>query len=135
MTEENWSREQERQPHEKAFALKSSDLQGQKFKFAYSKNKGFLAAEENFKRCMIYAQSYSVTMMNRLLQEEPDYFEDKPVSKDEFTVHLMSNLCLEQRKQKNAAFAEATAQLIEENHLKDRIRRLNNGGDRFHPYL
>ena len=95
MTEENWSREQERQPHEKTFALKSSDLLGLKFKFAYSKNKGFMAAEENFKRCMIYAQSYSATMMNRLLQEEPDYFEDKPVSKDEFAVHLMSNLCLE----------------------------------------
>ena len=26
MTEETWSREQERQPHEKAFALRSSDL-------------------------------------------------------------------------------------------------------------
>ena len=55
MTDETWSREQERQPHEKAFALKSSDLQGQKFKLSYNKNKSFLAAEEEFKRCMLYA--------------------------------------------------------------------------------
>ena len=109
MTDENWSREQERQPHEKTFALRSSDLQGQKFKLSYNKNKSFLAAEEDFKRCMLYAQAYTATMMNRLNNEEPDYFEDKPVSKDEFAVHLMSNLCLEQRKQKNAAFADATA--------------------------
>ena len=135
MTEAGWSREQERQPHEKAFAMNSSDLQGQKFKLAYGKNKGFMAAEEDFRRGMLYAQAYTTTMMNRLNNEEPEYFDDKNISKDEFTVHLMSNLCLEQRKNKNAAFAEATAQMIEESHLKDRIRRLNNGGDRFHPYL
>ena len=94
-----------------------------------------MSAEEDFRRCMLYAQAYTTTMMNRLNNEEPEYFDDKNISKDEFTVHLMSNLCLKQRKNKNAAFVEATAQMNEESHLKDRIRRLNNGGDRFHPYL
>ena len=85
--------------------------------------------------CWTYAQAYVEMMLVRLAKEEPDYFADKPISQAEFSMHMQSNICLPVTKYKNKVFIDTTAQLTEEGHLKDRIRRLSNDGDKFHPYL
>ena len=74
-------------------------------------------------------------MLERLIKEEPEYFDDKPISRNEFSMHLQNNICLPATKYKNKVFHDATAQMTEEHHLKDRIRRLTNDGEKFHPYL
>ena len=92
-------------------------------------------ANELSKVCYLYANAYADTMIQRLLNEEPEYFDDKPVDRYEFSIHLQNNICLPVTKYKNAAFHDATAQINEREHLADRMRRLANGGYKFHPYL
>ena len=40
------------------------------------------------KACLLYAASYSQTMMGRVLEEQPDFFEDKDMKRTEFLAHL-----------------------------------------------
>ena len=84
---------------------------------------------------MLYAVSYSETMLHRALEENPDFFEDKGMSKGEFMAHMQNNLCLGQLKYRQAMFKQTAADLSDDHFTNDRVRRLVNGGDRFHPYL
>ena len=135
MAEGPFSRKSHREPQTKAFAIASSALRGNTAVTRYESIPEYATANTIAQTCMTYAQAYSETMLARLLQEEPDYFEDKGISKSEFSIHLQHNICLGVLKYKNAVFADATAQLAEKDHLTDRVRRLANGGDKFHPYL
>ena len=92
-------------------------------------------AAELYKVCMLYAQSYSITMVQRVLDEEPTYFEDKEINKDEFQAHLQNNICLGISKYRSSVFKDTTAQFYDDSFTTDKVRRLVNGGDRFHPYL
>jgi hypothetical protein len=74
-------------------------------------------------------------MTTRLLAEEPDFFEGKEMDRVSWEAHLMNNFCLPTAKQHAVVFRETHAQIKEDEHTTDSIRRLVNGGDRFHPYM
>ena len=38
--------------------------------------------------CMMYAAAYADTMLLRLTEEQPDYFEEKGIAREEFLTHL-----------------------------------------------
>ena len=92
-------------------------------------------AEVLMRNCMLYAQSYSQTMLNRVVEEQPDFFEEKEMTRSEFAAHLSNNLCLGVSKYRNSVFKTTSAQVQDDGYTNDKIRRLVNGGDRFHPYL
>ena len=85
--------------------------------------------------CMLYAGSYSAIMLHRVTEEQPDFFENQSMTKDEFSAHLQNNICLNISKYRSAVFKNTTAKIQEEGYTNDKIRRLANGGDKFHPYL
>lgn len=74
-------------------------------------------------------------MVKRLEEAQPDFFEANNQDKEEFIAHLTHNMCLPYTKAYSQVYRKRTAELKEEAHLKDTIRRLYNGGDKFHPYL
>ena len=84
---------------------------------------------------MMYAQSYALQMITRVLEEEPDFFEEKPITQDEFHSHLTNNLCLGVSKYRSSVFKDTTAKFYDDSFTTDKVRRLVNGGDKFHPYL
>ena len=45
-------------------------------------------ADELASQCAVYAHSYVETMVLRLLEEQPDFFEDKPINRYEFSAHV-----------------------------------------------
>ena len=136
MSEEStFTRKNQREPYQKPFALQGAQISGGTTKEKYDSIPEYKDANELSKTCFLYANAYADTMIQRLLNEEPDYFDDKPVDRYEFSIHLQNNICLPIIKYKNAAFADATAQIHEREHLADRMRRLSNGGYKFHPYL
>ena len=74
-------------------------------------------------------------MLARAKAEEPDIFAVKGMGKSEMQAHLVHNMCLPYAKVNAKMFRERTAKLTEDAYLKDDIRRLHNGGDKFHPYF
>ena len=74
-------------------------------------------------------------MLSRAKAEDPEVFAVKDMSKDEMQTHLVNNICLPYSKFKVKMFKETTAGIHEKNYLNDEIRRLFNGGDKFHPYF
>ena len=59
--------------------------------------------------CMMYAHSYAGTMLLRVLEEQPDFFEDKNITKAEFQAHLENNLCLGMSKYRAKVMKQTTA--------------------------
>ena len=94
MAEEAFTRKNERPPYSKPFAAESNELKSGTMKEKYYSIPEYKNANELARTCMVYANSYAETMIMRLLQEEPDYFEDKPVGRHEFSIHLQNNICL-----------------------------------------
>ena len=88
-----------------------------------------------YKMCMLYAHSYAGTMVLRVMEEQPDFFEEKEITQVEFTAHLENNICLGLSKYRASVTKETNAKITEDGYLTDKIRRLSNGGDKFHPYL
>ena len=86
-------------------------------------------------KCMRYATSYAETMILRVLEEKPDYFDDKPMDRFEFQAHLMNNLCVGASKYRAAVYKDTAANIVDDYYTKDKMRRLVNSGDKFHPYL
>ena len=74
-------------------------------------------------------------MLHRVLQEEPDFFEGKEIGREEFLAHLQNNLCVGAYKYYAATMKDTSAKVSEQYIVNDKIRRLVNGGDKFHPYL
>ena len=85
--------------------------------------------------CIKYATSYALLMLHRVQEEQPDYFEEKGADKNEFMAHLINNVCLGEMKYKSAVYKDTIAKVADDGYTTDQIRRLANGGDRFHPYL
>ncbi len=101
----------------------------------YKKDKDYENSMQLHRMCIMYAQAYSDTMLQRLVNEQPDYFEEKGISRSEFTAHLSNNICLPVSKAHARQFRDTTANIKETQHTTDVIRRLTNGGQKFHPYL
>ena len=125
----------ERPASTKPFAIEAENLNGASVVEAYDKNEEWAQAKQIHNMCSMYAAAYNSTMLNRLQKEKPEFFEENNIDKAEMIVHLTNNMCLPYTKYKNRVFRDTTAKLKETEHLKDQIRRLSNGGDRFHPYL
>ena len=85
--------------------------------------------------CLLYATAYNETLLKRLEKEKPEFFEENNINKREMVSHLTNNMCLAYTKYKNKVFRDTTAAMKDKEHLTETIRRLNNGGDRFHPYF
>ena len=125
----------ERPGNAKPFALTSDVLDGASRAEPYNNNAEFQQAKELHNMCMIYATAYNETMLKRLEKEKPEFYEENNISRGELVAHLTNNMCLTDSKYKSKVFRDTTAQLKEKEHLNDQMRRLVNGGDRFHPYF
>ena len=74
-------------------------------------------------------------MLTRAKVEDPEVFAMKGISKSEMQSHLVHNMCLPYKKYQTRVYRETNAKFTEQHYLKDEIRRLYNGGDKFHPYI
>lgn len=135
MSGEAFTREEERLPQSKAFAIQHDELRGRTLVDLYQKDTAYARSKDLHGHCMTYAAAYADTMLQRLQEEQPNYFEEKGVERHEMLVHLQNNICLPVTKAHNLQFRKTTADIKERMHTTDVIRRLNNGGDKFHPYL
>ena len=125
----------ERSPASKPFALTPDDLDSASRLELYEKSEDFKAAKELHNMCMLYATAYNETMLKRMENEKPEFFEENNINKRLMVAHLTNNMCLPYTKYKSTVFRRTTADLKEKEQLADQIRRLVNGGDRFHPYI
>ena len=132
---EEFSRVPERPGHMKPFALTGAQVGGKSNAEIMNKHYRMGEANELMRTCMLYAQSYSLTMVQRVLDEQPDFFDDKDQTKEEFTAHLQNNLCIGISKYRSSVFKDTQAKITDDGFTNDKIRRLVNGGDKFHPYL
>ena len=71
----------------------------------------------------------------RVEQDNPTYFEDNSIEKGTLMANMAMNVCHNFSKYRSTAFREAMTKNTEKSYLTDDIRRIYNGGDRFHPYL
>jgi len=85
--------------------------------------------------CMNYANNYNETILDKLEEEQPDFFTSNNIDREELQISLSNNMCVQFNKLKSLAYRKTTADIIDKKHLTDHIRRLYNGGDRFHPYF
>ena len=125
---------QERPSSTKVFALNSDQLSGASKNELYDSVPAFKDAKALLNQCLIYATAYNETMLLRLEKERPEFYEENNVNKKELVAHLNNNMCIAYSKYKSRVFRDTTVFLKEKENLNEQIRRLNNGGDRFHPY-
>ena len=126
---------QERPSNTKPFALSSDQLSGASKNELYDSVPAFKDAKTLLNQCLVYATAYNETMLLRLEKERPEFYEENNINKRELVAHLNNNMCLAYSKYKSKVFRDTTAYLKDKENLNDQIRRLNNGGDRFHPYF
>ena len=126
---------QPRDPGSKYFSFDQEQLAGKSMQEKYKEDVNFRAAHELHKKCTVYALAYTEVMLNRAKAEDPEIFAKKGMSKSEMQAHMVHNMCLNYSKVQAKMFRERTASIYDEQYLKDNIRRLNNGGDKFHPYM
>lgn len=100
---------QERPANTKPFAIASDQLKGKSNVMKYQKYGDYVEAQQLHRMCLVYAQAYSETMLNRLLAEQEDFFEDKQMSREEFSTHLQNNICLPISKYHSNVFRDTTA--------------------------
>ena len=127
--------EQERDNTNKAFSKPHESLGGKSIQDEYKKNGSWVEANTLYKSCLLYAAAYSETMLTRAKAEDPEIFATKGMSKSEMQMLMVNNMCIPFKKVQVRAFRDATAKITEKKYLNDDIRRLSNGGDKFHPYL
>ena len=130
-----FDRREQRPSHTKFFAVNENDIKGATMVESYEKDQAFTNAKELHKSCILYATAYADTMLHRVANEEPTYFEDKGISRPELMSHLINNICYPVTKHYSRQFRETSATMREDKHTQDMIRRMANGGDKFHPYL
>ena len=135
MSEELFKRGKERPPQYKAFVRQPDEISGFSATEPYRNDAKLSELERATDMCLKYAQSYSHTFAHRLLAEEPDFFEEKGVSKETFLARMESNICMNIMQYKNKVYREFEANLHDKLETTQEMRRLANGGDKFHPYL
>jgi hypothetical protein len=121
----------------KYFAVPQEFMETKTTELKYNSYKEYKEAKDLKAMCIMYSMAYADTMLTRLEQEQPDYFAEDSgnKSKPELSVHLANNMCLDITKYHSRVFRDTHAKVTEKHHLDDQIRRLSNGGDKFHPYL
>ena len=124
-----------RDSESKPFSFHNSALAGKSQKMNYDSYGDFKDASTLHQACVVYATAYTETMLTRAKAEDPEIFAMRGMSKGEMQAHLTHNMCLPYAKVHSKVFRETTAKINEKNYLNDEIRRLYNGGDKFHPYF
>ena len=126
---------QPRDSESKPFSFTNGQLAGKSQKMAYDSFGEYKDASTLHKACVVYATAYTETMLTRAKAEDPEIFALRGMSKAEMQAHLTHNMCLPYAKVHSKVFRETTAKINEKTYLNDDIRRLYNGGDKFHPYF
>ena len=137
MSEESstFTRVNQRESGKKVFNIPSSQLKGYSTVEKYKENKDYQQAQEMQRSCMILAQSYASIMVKRITSEQPEFFETTSHDEASFKTHLANNFCIRETQNQAVAFRHAHADMIEDSYTKDSMRRMINGGDKFHPYM
>ena len=133
--ERPFSREFDRDYSTRNFSKPVSDFGGrsnkEKFQGDYETHKYFLQME----RCVKQASNYFNVMRRRIDEEQPEYFEEKGVPVGRFHNDFIKEVCYEEMVKGQHAGRSRQADLLAKHHLNDTMRRLVNGGDKFHPYM
>jgi antirestriction protein ArdC len=104
----------------KYFSVPAENLAGFSQKEKYGKYDNYRAVKEMKEMCISYAMAYADTMLTRLDQEQPEYFEDaENKSKAELTLDIATNMCLKVTKYHSRVFRDTHAQVIEKDYLND----------------
>ena len=74
-------------------------------------------------------------MKRRLEEEQPDYFEERGVDEPVFRRNFVREVCYENEKVYAVLAKKRIYDALAKQKLTEQIRKLNNGGDKFHPYL
>ena len=110
-------------------------LLGKSGKEDYDKFPHYRATADAESKCIMMATAYTETMLTRAKLEDPEIFAVKGMSKSEMQTHLVHNMCLPYKKLNASVFRNTTASIKEKRYLQEDIRRLSNGGQKFHPYI
>ena len=124
-----------RGPTEKAFSIPLALMTGESNVQKFRKYQDFSEAEDLARTCQMYAAAYTSTMLMRIKKEEPDYFEANGINEMEIKNKIQHNLCLDVNQYRSKVFQKTYVNIIDEAHVTDEIRRIYNGGMKFHPYL
>ena len=128
-------RKLERPPNTKRFVLHENQPVGRSNVEKFSAYPVFKEAEQYARTCNLYANAYVSTILQRLEKEDPSYFADKDFTKEEIANKVMHNLCLELNQYRNKVFQETLADMMDKQDTRNEMRKLNNGGQKFHPYF
>ena len=127
--------EQDRKSYTKPFSQENQLLRGKSVSMEYEKYPDYVESNTLHKACITYATAYTETMLTRAQVEDPEVFAMRGMSKQEMQAHLVNNMCIQYSKLNARVFRDTTAKIDDKNYLNDDIRRLYNGGDKFHPYF
>ena len=119
----------------KPFAFSSEEISGTSNAEKFNRYQEYKDANAAYRNCQLYATSYAAVMMQRTITEEPDFLEERGTTKEEFLAHIQNNLCLGLTKYRSSVFKQTAANIQEDGYVNDKVRRLVNGGDKFHPYI
>ena len=128
-------RKSKRPPSSKYYAIENDSMVGKSTTDMFNTYPEFKKAKDAHDMCLFYATAYNEIMVKRLLTEQPDFLETNNLSKGLLVADLTNNMCLPYTKYRGVVFRDTLSKIKEKAYLTDQIRRLDNGGDRFHPYL
>lgn len=84
-----------RPPQNKAFAMNQNYMMGESNVQEFKKYPEFQSVEHSTRTCLMYAAAYTSTMLERIKNEQPDFFDDKDYTEQEITAKINHNMCLE----------------------------------------
>ena len=110
-------------------------MKGKSTQDLYKQYPDYIESSTLHTACITYATAYTETMLTRAVVDDPEIFAMRGMSKQEMQAHLVNNMCLQYSKLNARVFRDTTAKIDDKNYLNDDIRKLYNGGDKFHPYF
>ena len=121
----------------KAFSFDKNHVEmvGKSHEFRYASYPDYKVAVTAERDCIVNAQIYAEDMAEKFVEEDRGFFARQGIDQENFMLQLVSQMCAPKIKLAAKSFKDTTAKINEKNYLNDDIRRLYNGGDKFHPYL
>ena len=95
----------------------------------------FHTADTRYKQCFEHAGAFTETLLSRVENEDPEVYQSRGLDRSALKIKLVKNMCLNEGQMRARVMRETTALITEKQYLNDDIRRLYNGGSKFHPYL
>ena len=128
-------RSQERPPNSKPFVMKENDMLGASNIERLNNDADYTEIARAHRLCTVQAGAYAATMVNRIEAERPEVIEEKGMTKNALIAYLANNMCQDISKMHSKALREHVIREKDKTYLQDEIRRLYNGGHKYHPYL